>query len=195
MPVALNWQFKFKSAAVALIYEPTVEGSKTQEWISKNALTDKPALDLACFELARRIRSAQIAIGIEWTQTMIVGHGIGASIALETLRRDHQLASIITTYGGRFASRLGASEKFPATVHLIHGTADSIVPMQLGQNALRDLLGVHSNATLDLITEASHRIDQEMINISTARVMQTIFKGRKKSDAKASSASSDVTLH
>ena len=195
VPVALNWQFKFKSAAVAIIYEPTSSDGRTQEWVPKSALTDEHALDLACIELSRRIRSAQLALGVDWTQTMVVGHGIGASIALETLRRDHQLASIITTYAGRLASRLAASETFPATVHLIHGTADSIVPVQLGQNTLRDLLAVHTPATLDVITDASHRIDQEMINISTARVMQTIFKGRKKTPAKLNPAPRDITLH
>jgi phospholipase/carboxylesterase len=191
LPIGLHWQLKLPSAAAALMYEPKLALDGQPGWLDLPALSDPTAVNKACAEMMLRIASAQTAFSIDSAQTLIVGHGIGATIALECLRKDPTLASIIVTYGAKLASPIRPQERFKATIHLIHGEADSIVPTIYADKCYRGLVACAADVSLDIVIDSSHRIDQEMINVSTARVMQTLFRGRRRK----SDPNPDLPLH
>ncbi len=173
-PVALHWHLKFPSAT-ALIMESTPDpNTGLPAWFGNSASAGAPN------ELVRRIHSAQRAFSIGHEKTIIVAHGGSASLLLETLRTTKALAHIVVSYGGRFASAIKPSEQFEPIMHLIHGELDAQVPVIHAQQAITSLKAVGADVTLDILVDGSHVIDQEMINVGTTRVMQTVFRGRQK---------------
>jgi phospholipase/carboxylesterase len=69
-------------------------------------------------------------------------------------------------------------ERIGPTVHLIHGEFDSVVPSVHASRAFRGLRAVGADVTLDVVEDEAHAIGQEMVNLGTTRVMQTVFRGR-----------------
>jgi phospholipase/carboxylesterase len=63
-------------------------------------------------------------------------------------------------------------------VHLIHGEFDSVVPAVHAGRAFRGLRALGVDVTLDIVEDEAHGIGQEMVNLGTTRVMQTVFRGR-----------------
>jgi phospholipase/carboxylesterase len=179
-PVALHWHFKFPSAVVTIMDSELNPATGLPAWLTSIGLTDSAAVDASCKELIRRVRSAQQAFNLGPDKTMIIAQGASASIVLEALRREALLTDIAVTYGGRFATTLRPDEQLNATVHLIHGELDAQVPLDHAKSAVQGLVGIGADATLDILVDTSHLIDQEMINVGTARAMQTVFRGRRK---------------
>jgi phospholipase/carboxylesterase len=179
-PVALHWHLKFPSAVAVVMESPIDLQQPLPAWLVSTTLSDDVATSASCTELVRRVRSAQLALNLSAEKTIIVAQGASASIALESIRREIKLAQILVTYGGRFASSLKIDEKIHSTVHLIHGELDAQIPVAYATRAMQGLTALGTDATLDILIESSHQLDQDMINVGTTRVMQTLFRGRQK---------------
>jgi predicted esterase len=110
----------------------------------------------------------------------VIGFSQGATVALDLARAQPDLMSIVVSYSGQLASRLRSGERIGATIHLLHGGLDSVVPVEHARRALRDLLAVGVRATLDLTETGGHTIGQDMIILGTTRAMQSVFRGRRR---------------
>ncbi len=87
--------------------------------------------------------------------------------------------AIVVAYAGRLARPIVDGDRIGATVHLIHGEFDSVVPSVHATRAFRGLRAVGADVTLDIVEDESHAIGQGMVNLGTTRVMQTVFRGRR----------------
>lgn len=181
LPVAIHWQLKFPSAIAIVLQDPIDRTSGRRGWGSSANFDDPTELAVATQELARRIRSAQQATNFGEQQTTVVAHGIGATVLLEALRNRSVWVPIVVTYAGRIIAPIRRDELLSTTVHLIHGQNDTVVHVDQGRRALRGLLSIHTEVTLDIAEDGTHWMDQDMINLGTTRMMQSIFKGRKNS--------------
>lgn len=178
-PVAIAWQLKFPSATAAVMQGLQPSGDGTHWFDAYDHDERGPArIDEARDTVAARIVGLQRALGLDAVRTVLVGVGQGATIALELARLLPGLASIVVSYAGRLARPMRDADSVGATVHLIHGEFDSLVPSVHSTRALRGLRAIGANVTLDIVEDEAHAIGQEMVNLGTTRVMQTLFRGR-----------------
>ena len=63
-------------------------------------------------------------------------------------------------------------------MHLLHGEFDTVVSTVHAERAYRGLHATGCDVTLDIVEDEAHTIGQAMINVGTARVLQTLFRGR-----------------
>jgi phospholipase/carboxylesterase len=116
---------------------------------------------------------------------LIIGFGQGADLALEFMRQEELGNRAITVaYAGRLVRPVGPKEHLSARVHLFHGQLNSLIPVQQAQQAQQQLEAAGARATLDIVEDLGHDIDQDMINLSTWRAMRSVFDGRKKPASK-----------
>ncbi|HWS75431.1 MAG TPA: dienelactone hydrolase family protein [Quisquiliibacterium sp.] len=191
-PVALAWQLKFPGARAALLQglRPHADG-ESHDWFDASGVASDRVerVALAAQEIARRVAALQEAAGLDASQTVIVGFSQGATVALEMVRNRPGLAAIVVGYAARLARPIRRDERLDATVHLLHGELDSLVPAVHARQALRGMRASGTEATLDIVADGGHSIDQQMIILGTTRVMQTVFRGRQRA------APAQRTLH
>jgi phospholipase/carboxylesterase len=178
-PVAIAWQLKFPGATAVLLQGLRRFGSLA-DWFDAGARDARGALDLTetTGTVSERIATLQQTLGVDARETVVIGFGQGATLALELARTNAGLASIVVAYAGRLARPLQEGERVGATVHLIHGEFDSVVPAVHAGRAFRGLRALGVDVTLDIVEDEAHGIGQEMVNLGTTRVMQTVFRGR-----------------
>ena len=180
-PIALAWQLKFPGATAAIL-EALRAGSLSQgkDWFDARGVPSErqPRIADACAVVAGRLEAVQRATGIDGARTVVVGFSQGATIALELARSHGALASIVVSYAGQLARPVTSGERIAATIHLLHGEFDSLVPAVHAQRAWRGLSAAGADVTLDIAADQAHSIGQEMVNLGTARVLQTLFRGR-----------------
>jgi phospholipase/carboxylesterase len=179
-PVAIAWQLKFPGATAVLL-QGLRRLARGADWFDGAAGDPRGASGVAgaTAEVSDRIGRLQRQLGLDASDTVLVGFGQGATMALEVARARPAPASIVVAYSGRLARPIAEADRVGATVHLIHGEFDSVTPAVHAQRAFRGLRAVGAYFTLDIVEDESHAIGQGMVNLGTARVMQTVFRGRR----------------
>ncbi len=180
-PVALAWQLKFPGGTAAIL-EALRAGSthRGKDWFDGRGLSAErqPRIAAACATVAQRLEALQRATGLEGSRTIVVGFSQGATVALELARSHPSLAAIVVSYAGQLARPVAPRERIAPTIHLVHGEFDSLVPAVHAERAWRGLGAAGADVTLDIAADEAHSIGQAMINLGTARVLQTLFRGR-----------------
>ncbi len=184
-PVAIAWQLKFPGATAVLLQglRRLAQGADWFDGAARDA-RGPAGVDGATREVADRIEGLQRQLGLDGSDTVLVGFGQGATMVLELARARPALAAIVVAYAGRLARPIVDADRVGATVHLIHGEFDSVVPSVHATRAFRGLRAVGADVTLDIVEDESHAIGQGMVNLGTARVMQTVFRGRSPARAR-----------
>ncbi len=182
-PVALAWQLKFPGATAAIL-EALREGSPRggKDWFDARgvAADRRPRIGHASGVVAGRLEALQRTARIDGARTVVVGFSQGATVALELARSHAALASIVVSYAGQLARPIAPGECIVPTIHLVHGEFDSLVPAVYAQQAYRGLAAAGADVTLDIVADEAHTIGQAMVNLGTARVLQTLFRGRQR---------------
>lgn len=179
-PVAIAWQLKFPGATGIVLQGLRHLGRHT-DWFDPSDVDGQSTqrLQAACELILTRIAALQDQIGIGPQQTVLIGHGQGATVALECARLQPSSMSIVAAYGARLMRPIAPDERVSSVIHLMHGEFDSVVPTVYGMRAYRGLLAVGTDVTLDIVEGEAHVIGQDMVNVGTTRVMQTLFRGRR----------------
>ena len=179
-PVAIAWQLKFPGATGIVLQGLRHLGRHT-DWFDPSDVDGQSTqrLQAACELILTRIAALQDQIGIGPQQTVLIGHGQGATVALECARLQPSSMSIVAAYGARRMRPIAPDERVSSVIHLMHGEFDSVVPTVYGMRAYRGLLAVGTDVTLDIVEGEAHVIGQDMVNVGTTRVMQTLFRGRR----------------
>ena len=179
-PVAVAFQLKFPGATVVLLQglRDAAVGDDRHDWLDAGAPDADAELDRAVEQVAQRLDAVRQATGIGADDTALVGFSQGATLALEVLRRHPLAASVMIGYATRLARPLRRAERLAATVHLLHGEHDSLVPLAHARRAFRGLQALGADSTLDVVAGAAHDIDQHLVNLGTWRLMRTLFRGR-----------------
>lgn len=179
-PVAVAWQLRFPAATAALMqglrrFGPDADWFDARDADGQAAHRAQSAAD----EIARRIESLQTELSVPPSQTVLIGQGQGATMALDIARSHPGRVAIVVAYAARLTRPIRGTDTFAATVHLIHGEFDSVVPAVHAQQAFRGLQAIGADATFDLVEDESHTIGQGLVNLGTTRVLQTLFRGRR----------------
>lgn len=180
-PVAISFQLKFPGATAAILQglQPS-PGHDGLDWYdARGVAADRvERAGHAARLVGERIAALQAMTGVDASRTVLVGFSQGATVALEVARARADLAAIVVAYAGRLATPIRRDERVHATIHLVHGELDSLVPPVHARQALRGLRAIGADVTLDVTADGTHSIGQDMIIVGTTRVMQTVFRGR-----------------
>lgn len=180
-PVAIAWQLKFPGATAVLLQGPR-PGSGGSHWYDPSERDERGAIRLggAVDTVVDRVARLREPMQLDAARTVLVGFGQGATLALELARTHPELAGVVVAYAGRLNRPMREGDRIAPTVHLIHGEFDSVVPAMHSARAFHGLRAVGADVTLDIVEDEAHSIGQEMVNLGTTRVMQTVFRGRQR---------------
>jgi len=181
-PLAIAWQYKFPGA-VALVMQGLEPGATGvgYDWYPTHCERDQQinAAAAAAIEVSRRVRIAQQSYELDESVTTVIGFSQGATLALEIARLESPCASMVVPHAARLLRPISAGLAIDPSIHLVHGELDSQVPAQHSIRAFRALRNAGARVSVDVVADGVHSIDQEMVNVGTTRVMQTVFRNRR----------------
>ena len=90
-------------------------------------------------------------------------------MALESTQTQPALAARVVAFAGRFASAPVVAAQ-GTTVHLIHGDADPVMPVDCSRSAARQLQALGVPVTLDIEPGMGHGINASMLSAALARL-------------------------
>jgi phospholipase/carboxylesterase len=119
------------------------------------------------------VRGWQRRTGASPAATAIVGFSQGAMMALESTVSADDLAARAIGIAGRFAV---LPERVPesATIHLLHGKEDSVVPYRHTVDAAHRLLQLGADVTADVVPFVGHEIGEELIDLLLQRLQSHV---------------------
>lgn len=153
--------------------DPAGEG---RQWFSVLGVTEdnRPARVAAALPvLARWVRAAQEATGIGPAATALWGFSQGAILSLALVQEHDGLAGRVLAFAGRYA-RLPDTAPQHTTLHLLHGAADPVIPVQHARDAIERLAQLHGDATLDIAEGAGHEINGPLLRSAFFRLRNHI---------------------
>lgn len=96
--------------------------------------------------------------GVGPDRTAVIGFSQGAIMALESTQRTPSSAASVVSIAGRFA--VLPTVRPQASVHLVHGDADSVIPSLQSEFAAHRLAELGATVSLDLVPRLGHGIDE-----------------------------------
>jgi phospholipase/carboxylesterase len=124
---------------------------------------------------AQTIRDVQTRFALTPQNTALVGFSQGAMMSLAASQLDEPLATRIIAIAGRFAD-VSKLTRPNATLHLIHGKADTVVPYVHTMQAAEALAPLDADFTADVIPFVEHTIDDEIVQTLMQRLTTHVPK-------------------
>jgi phospholipase/carboxylesterase len=173
VPVGKQFAAKFPNSMVVSLegLNPSDFGQGRQ-WFSVAGITEesRPARVAAAMPAFQAlIQQLQKVSGVAANKTTLIGFSQGSIMALESTQHAPTLASHVIAFSGRFASAPAISPAGTA-IHLIHGDADPVIPVENSRNAAKQLQALGADVSLDIEPGMSHGIDARMMYIALSKV-------------------------
>ena len=96
----------------------------------------------------------QLEAGVGAAQTTLVGFSQGAIMALESSQLPEPPAHTIVSLSGRYATL--PSQSSASSIHLLHGSSDPVIPVELAQAAHARLSGLGTSCSLHTLPGLGH---------------------------------------
>ncbi|MHA3903180.1 esterase [Castellaniella sp. WN] len=168
----------FPQALIVQPHGPFGAGS-ARRWISRSDPDPEAYVGLvaeAGAALAGEVRALQRGRGLSGEQTALAGFSEGAAVALEAVCTDAGLAGRALLFSTRFAT-LPRAVPMLTTLHLLHGAADRVAPLDQARQVHGHLTGLGGDATLDMASSVGHVLHDALIRQAVAR-LQTYLPQR-----------------
>ncbi|PLK49322.1 esterase [Uliginosibacterium sp. TH139] len=153
--------------------EPSDLG-RGRQWFSVQGISEENRLARIAAALpgfVATVRHWQEVAGLAAEHTSLVGFSQGAIMSLAATQLADPPAAQILSIAGRFATPPTLASA--VRVHLVHGTADPVIPAQQSQAAASALQQLGVTHSLDLIPGLGHGIDERAL----ACVLQRLAEG------------------
>jgi phospholipase/carboxylesterase len=161
-----------RNAMVVSVASPDpADISNGLQWFSVRGITEdsrQARVDAAVPAFTKTVRHWQQVSHVTAQRTLIAGFSQGAIMALESTKLAAPPALRIVAIAGRYATL--PIEKTGASIHLLHGGADPVMPEALGQFALARLLELGVDATLDVAAGVAHEPHPTLLARLAARL-------------------------
>lgn len=119
------------------------------------------------------VRDLQQRYNITATHTYLLGFSQGAMIALEVgLTAAPPLCAGIIAYSGMLCRNPGPASQNSPKVLLVHGDADTVVPLEASEHAFQTLKGLGYDVTLMKCPHLEHSISWDGIQAGLALITQ-----------------------
>ena len=164
----------------------SVAGSHTsdlgagRQWFSVRGITEdnrRHRVETAMPRFLAAIAEWQHAANIDPERTMLIGFSQGAIMALESTRQTTATAERVVSIAGRFSDE-PQLPSHPATVHLLHGEEDGVIPYQYSVTAAQQLTALGVDVTLDVVPSARHEISAHIEDLLISRLKEIVPQRR-----------------
>ncbi|WP_308411249.1 esterase [Castellaniella caeni] len=173
----------FPQAVIIQPYGPFGDGPG-RRWIAQAAPDAAAYVGLvadAAAALAADVRAWQRQHGLGGEQTALVGFSEGAAVALEAVCSISALAGRALLFATRFAA-LPEVAPPAGTLHLLHGAADRVAPVEQARQVHARLAELQGDVTLDIASNVGHDLHAALIRQAIIR-LQTCVPLRSWEDA------------
>ncbi len=119
--------------------------------------------------LAAEIRSLQQARRLSGEQTALAGFSEGAAVILEAVCAHPGLAGRALLFSTRFAT-LPQAAPAQTTLHLLHGAADGVAPVDQARQVHGHLAELGGDATLDMASHVGHELHEALVRQAITRL-------------------------
>jgi phospholipase/carboxylesterase len=135
------------------------------QWFSVQGVTEanRPArVDAALPGFAETVHAWQREAGVDAGATTLVGFSQGAIMSLAATQLEAAVAGRVIAIAGRFPRppRIAPSG---TTIHLLHGEADRVMPVQSSVEAAAQLRSLGAKVTVDTFPGLGHGIDSRVL--------------------------------
>lgn len=165
--------------AVLLLPEgpsPFDGGDSGRQWFSVDGVTDDnraARVADALPALHALVKQAQARFRVMQPDTALAGFSQGAIMALEyAIAHDGSVGRVLA-FSGRFATLPERAPEF-TTLHVLHGKADRIVPVDHAYAAYERLSQCQGDATLDVASSVAHEIHDALVDRAVYRLQTCI---------------------
>ncbi|MFC4299112.1 esterase [Castellaniella hirudinis] len=161
----------FPQALIVQPYGPFGEGL-ARRWITRSDPDAEAYVGLvteAGIALAGEVRAWQRSHDLRGQQTALMGFSEGAAVALEAVCADRGLAGRALLFSTRFAT-LPQVAPAQTTLHLLHGAADRVAPVDQAQQVHGHLAELGGDATLDMAANVGHELHDALIRQAIVRL-------------------------
>jgi phospholipase/carboxylesterase len=174
LPLAQALRDAFPQAALIAPDAPHAhdDGGRGRQWYSIRDLdqTNWPQRVAAVLpELQQWVRAQQQRLGVAPAATALAGFSQGAILSLALAAHDDGIAGRVLAFAGRYAALPAAAPRH-TTVHLFHGSADSVIPAAGSRQALEHLAALQGDATLDIAEGIGHTLHPALIDCALQRL-------------------------
>lgn len=141
------------------------------QWFSVRGITEenRPARVAAAMPgFVATMQHWQQVAKVDASRTLLTGFSQGAIMALESTKLDAPPAQRVVSLAGRYAELPIHQPR--AAIHLLHGTADPVMPAAQTQNAFARLQHLQADATLDLVPGVGHEPHPAMLMALSQRL-------------------------
>lgn len=141
------------------------------QWFSVRNVTEEnrqARVDAAMPAFLATVRHWQDVAGVDAERTWIAGFSQGAIMALESTKLERPPAFRVVSFAGRFASL--PEYKSQAVIHLLHGSADPVMPSSLAQAAQARLLQLGTKIMVDIAPHVGHEPHPVLLASLAARL-------------------------
>ncbi|MDO9074869.1 MAG: esterase [Rubrivivax sp.] len=177
-PLAQALRATFPQAAVLAPDAPHADGSAIgRRWFAAHhPAGNLPAADdvaQALASLQRWVQAQQKRLGVGAAATALGGLGHGAMLALALALQHDGIAGRVLAFAGAFAAPPQAAPRH-TTLHLFHGEADEVMPVEGARKALRQLAELQGDATLDTAAGVGHALHPALVDCALQRLQTHI---------------------
>lgn len=178
-PLADALRAEFPQAALVAPHAPHAADSGARRgrmWYSIAELTPEVWPDRVAAALPPLhdwVREQQRRLGVDAAATCLAGFSQGAILALELCVRHDGIAGRVLAFGGRFVvPPLAAPAQ--TTLHLLHGSADRVIPVDGSRAAIGCIGALHGDATIDIAEGIGHEMHPALIDRALYRLRNHI---------------------
>jgi phospholipase/carboxylesterase len=169
-PLAAALRAQYPQAAIVSLNGPqafdALPGSGGFQWFSVVGITDEnrgERVDAALPDFIARVRAWAAHFELDWPLVALAGFSQGAIMALEAVQAEHQLAGRVIAIGSRYASVPQHAPR-DVCIHLLHGTADSVLPYRLVVDAANELVALRADVTADVLPGVGHELHPKLVD-------------------------------
>lgn len=173
---AIRRAFPASAVLIPEGFAPFEGGGAGRQWFSVQGVTDdnRPArVAQALPALVQYIQQAQTRFKLLPPATALAGFSQGAIMALEAVQAHEALAGRVLAFSGRYAELPKVPPPY-TTIHLLHGAADRVMPVQLAQAAQQRLDELHGDATIDIASTVGHELHPALIDRAIQRLQTCV---------------------
>ncbi|ALT78630.1 esterase [Paucibacter sp. KCTC 42545] len=156
---------QYPQAALVSLNGPEALADGGQAWFDVQGLdadTLLQRLDAALPALVQRIQAWGQHFELSWERVALAGFSQGATMALEAVQAQDQLAGRVLAFSGGHA-RAPQHAPQEVSLHLLHGLADELVPYQPVVAMARSLVALGADVTADVLPEVGHALHPKLV--------------------------------
>lgn len=166
----------FPQSMVVLPYAPLRSADAAHHWFEQEGLSEKNYVErvrTALPALIALIQRLQRQYRLEGEHTALAGFGQGATLALEAVHAQFDLAGRVLAFSGCHA-RLPDMAPPATTLHLLHGEEDPVVPVEFMRETHEHLAELRGDATLDVASKVGHELHDALIRQAVYRLQTCV---------------------